>query len=544
MAASQPFALACEGGLDKSSSSFEMLRTPGSATLLENFEVDIAGGYRRVNGYSAFGGGSATNPSSDDDILGLHVYADGVIACSSTNIYFSLDGTSWLQINRASVSGSGDNYSTFTGRSASARTSQSLAHFVTYEGDTTYGEVIITDEGSGVKPFYFKMTGTGALSDRTYYAKEITVSGTHYPKFCTIHDRHLVVAGAATAPNTIFYSGTNDIDDFTTSGSGSIVLDDQVVGLRSFRDDLIIFCKNSIYKLVNINSSSTIAVQPITQNIGCLDGDSIQEIGGQLLFLAPDGVRTVAGTSRIGDVELGSLSRKIQPIVGDIADNIADYKINSAVIRSKSQYRLFYGGSGIATGVSEGIIGTLRITPEGGARFEWSETKGIQGSGGFTSGFDSTGTEKLYHGDYAGYIYNHDTGDEFNPAGTATNIDAEYETPSIDFGDLGVLKTLKYVKLSVKPEGSVQPSLKVVYDYDDSTIPQPAAYTLSSIPTPAIFGTGAFNAVTFGAAPNPMTRQTVEGSGNTAFLRLFSDDQNGPYTVNGIYIDYEPSGRN
>ena len=69
MAASQPFALACEGGLDKSSSSFEMLRTPGSATLLENFEVDIAGGYRRVNGYSAFGGGSATNPSSDDDIL-------------------------------------------------------------------------------------------------------------------------------------------------------------------------------------------------------------------------------------------------------------------------------------------------------------------------------------------------------------------------------------------------------------------------------------------------------------------------------------------
>ncbi len=58
----------------------------------------------------------------------------------------------------------------------------------------------------------------------------------------------------------------------------------------SFRDDLIIFCKNSIYKLVNINSSSTIAVQPITKNIGCLDGDSIQEIGGQLLFLGPDGV--------------------------------------------------------------------------------------------------------------------------------------------------------------------------------------------------------------------------------------------------------------
>jgi len=540
---SQPFALACQGGLNKVASQFELLRSPGEATSLRNFEVSTNGGYRRINGYTQFGDG--TRPNSANAIKGLQVYADGLVAVSGTNIYFSQDGDSWLQINKDSVAGGGDNYSTFTGRSTLARTSQDQASFTTYEGDTDYGELIITDKSSATKPLYFKMTGTdSALSSRTYFTKEITVSGSVYPKYCVIHDRHLVVGGAETAPNTIYYSGTDDIDDFSSTGSGSIKLDDQVVGLRSFRDDLIIFCKNSIYKLVNINNSSTIAVQPITQNIGCLDGDSIQEIGGQLLFLAPDGIRTVAGTTRIDDVELGSLSRKIQPIIGDLADNIADYKISSTVIRSKSQYRLFYGGSGIATSVSEGIIGTLRITAEGGARFEWSETKGIQGSGGCTSGFDSTGTEKIYHGDYAGYVYNHDVGDKFNPAGTATNIDAEYETPSIDFGDLGVLKTLKYIKLSIKPEGTVQPSLRVVYDYDDSTIPQPAAYTLDGIPTPAIFGTGAFNAVTFGAAPNPMTRQTVEGSGNTAFLRLFSDDTNGPYTVNGIYIDYVPSGRN
>jgi len=254
MPASQPYALACEGGLDKSSSSFELLRRPGAATLLENFEVDIAGGYRRVNGYTALGGGSAANPSSDNDILGLHVYADGVIACTSTNIYFSLDGTSWLQINMGSVAGGGDDYTAFTGRSAAARTSQSLAHFATYEGATDYGEVIITDEGSGVLPFYFKMTGTGsALSSRTFFAKTITVNSTEYPKFCTIHDKHLVVGGAATAPNTIFYSNTvldsDDITDFDGDGSGEIVLDDQVVGLRSFRGDLIVFCRNSIYKL-------------------------------------------------------------------------------------------------------------------------------------------------------------------------------------------------------------------------------------------------------------------------------------------------------
>ena len=542
---SQPYALACEGGLDKSSSSFELLRRPGAATLLENFEVDIAGGYRRVNGYTAFGDGSAANPSTDDDILGLHVYADGVIACTSTNIYFSLDGTSWLQINRDSVAGGGDNYSTFTGRSALARTSQGKAHFATYEGDTAYGEVIITDEGSGVKPFYFKMTGTGALSDRTYFAKEITVDGSVYPKFCTIHDKHLVVGGSSTEPNGIHYSGTSDIDDFSSSGSGTIILDDQVVGLRSFREDLIIFCRNSIWKLSNINNSSTIAVEPITKNIGCLDGRSIQEIGGDLVFLAPDGIRTLAGTVRIGDVELGTVSRSIQPIMKDIADNIGSYNISTIVIRDKSQYRLYYGSS--STGdASEGIIGTLKTNEQGFTQFQWSETFGIDASSAATSGFDSDGVEKYYHGNYAGAVFNHDTGDNLlDTSGTETNIVAEYQTPDLDYGDLGTLKTLKYVKVSATPEGTVSTKLRIRYNYDDPDTPQPSDYTLS-IDKPSLFGTAVFGSTAahvFGAASDPITRQVVEGSGHSNYFRIFSDDQNSPYTINGLYIDYAPSGR-
>jgi len=546
---SQPYALACEGGLDKSSSSFELLRRPGAATRLRNFEVDIAGGYRRINGFSAFGGASAANPSTDNDILGLHVYADGVIVCVSTNIYFTLDGITWLQINKASVDSGGDDYTAFTGRSAAARTSQGKAHFATFEGDTTYGEVVITDEGSGVKPFYFKMTGTGALSDRTYFAKEITVSGTVYPKFCTIHDKHLVVGGAATAPNTIYYSDSAkttgaDIDDFANDG-GAIKLDDQVVGLKSFRDDLIIFCRNSIWKLSNINNSSTIAVTPITQNIGCLDGKSIQEIGGDLVFLAPDGIRTLAGTVRIGDVELGTVSRSIQPVMKDIADNIGTYNISSIVIRDKSQYRLYYGSSSSGD-AAEGIIGTLKTNEQGFTQFQWSEIFGIDASAAAASGFNYSGVEKHYHGDYAGRVFNHDTGDSFlNTSGTATNIVAEYQTPDLDYGDLGTLKTLKYVKVSATPEGTVATKLRIRYNFDDPDTPQPSDYSLS-IDKPSLFGTAAFGTTAghvFGAASDPITRQVVEGSGHSNYFRIFSDDQNSPYTVNGLYIDYVPSGR-
>ena len=537
MAASQPFSVALQGGLDKSSNSLELLQAPGKATKLKNFEVSTRGGYRRVNGYSQLGDG--TRPNSGNAILGMHVYADGVIACSGTNIYFSLDGDSWLQLNKASVDAGGDDYTAFTGRSASARTSQGKAHFATYEGDTTYGELIVTDEGSGIKPFYFKMTGTGAaLSSRTYFAKEITVSGTHYPKYCVIHDKHLVVAGAATALNTIFYSGTSDIDDFTSSGSGSIVLDDQVVGLKSFRNELFVFCKNSIYKLQNINNASTIAIVPVTKNVGCVDGKTIQEFAGDLIFLAPDGFRTIAGTARIGDVELGTISKTIQPVINSIFDSTITFEYNSVVLRDKSQYRMYYSGSAQSTANSKGIIGTL--TTRG---FEWSELQGIQAPA-VTSGFNYAGKEKTYHGDREGYVYNHDTGNSFNPAGTETSVAAEYQSPDFDCGDFGTLKTLDHIKVSLFPEGSVEPTLRVRFDYDSTDRLQPTDVGIISA-TPSIFGDTAtvFGTSTFGAPEQPLVRAALTGSGHSNFFKVFSSDTNAPYTINGLYINYRPSGR-
>ena len=83
-----------------------MLSQPGFATRLRNFEVDPDGGYRRVDGFTQFGD---TRPNSSESSLGMAVYADGVVVCSGTGIFFSQDGTSWLQINIARVSGSGDN---------------------------------------------------------------------------------------------------------------------------------------------------------------------------------------------------------------------------------------------------------------------------------------------------------------------------------------------------------------------------------------------------------------------------------------------------
>ena len=257
MPRSQPYTVACDGGLVKSANSIDLLRTPGVARELRNFEVSIEGGYRRINGYSKFGGSSATQPTGGTtNILGVTPYADGVVVTAGTNIYFSQDGITWLQINKLSAGG-GDNYSTFTGKSATARTGQGQCQFVIFEGATfDYGELIIADGAN--KLFSFRMEGTGALNTRTFFSEEITVDGTNGVKYIAIHDHHLIASGVENNLNTVYYSVYNDPNNFTGTGAGSVTISDQVQGIKGFRTDLIVFAENSIHKLVNINDSSSI----------------------------------------------------------------------------------------------------------------------------------------------------------------------------------------------------------------------------------------------------------------------------------------------
>ena len=54
MSRSQPYTVACAGGLVTASNAIDLLKTPGVATELKNFEVSTKGGYRRINGFTKF----------------------------------------------------------------------------------------------------------------------------------------------------------------------------------------------------------------------------------------------------------------------------------------------------------------------------------------------------------------------------------------------------------------------------------------------------------------------------------------------------------
>ena len=337
-------------------------------------------------------------------------------------------------------------------------------------------------------------------------------------------------AGMSSTPQEMVFSKPFDEDDFSGgSGSGSIAVDDTITGLKVFRDNLIIFCENRIFKLAG-SSASDFAIQDITRNIGCVNGQTIQEFAGDLIFLGPDGLRTIAGTARIGDVELGTISANVQPL---FADNISSSgKFTSLVIPNKTQYRIFFTKSSVTEPQTKGIICVLK-----GQQFEFAELKGIRPTS--TDTFVDSGDVIAIHGSGDGYVYRQESGNDFD--GTA--ILGRYRSPDLSMNDPGIRKYMQRVILNYAPESSIDADLFIRYDYESGDVPIPAAYPLDSSKVVAIYGTSLYGTGTYGGTSQPLVRQPVEGSGFSVALKIQDGGTTAPYSLKGFQLEYQLGAR-
>jgi hypothetical protein len=523
----------CVGGLILNSDKFTLLGRPGVAIKLVNYEVSLNGGYRRINGFSKFGAESASQPSGgSDSILGVFPYALGVVVCVSTNVFYSEDGVTWTQINKDTTH-SGSVIGDLSGLSTLSRAGQETAAFTLARGTidhatNPYGILYIATGPN--KVVHFHIDGTG--SSRKFIYTEIGTPANG--KLIESFSDHLCIVDTVSEPNLIYYSDINDYDNFTGGTSGSIRLTDAIVGIKTFRESLYVFCKNNIYRVVNINDPTSLQVQPVTNNLGCVAGETIQEFGGDLIFLAPDGLRNVAGTARIGDVELSSVSRAIQPLINTIVENQNEYIFSSAVLREKNQYRMYYT---TPAGVGKGIIGTLR-TSDAGTGFEWSETNGI-GPLCIESFFNNNGVEVSYFGGASGHIYLHDSGSSFDGG----SISARYTAPDVHLGDLGMRKTLHYMNLSVENEGAADISIQVKFDFSSNKIVQPGLFSIGLIAGPSFYGAAIYGQSLYGTLGTPLERIPLQGSGHSVAYQFDTTDTNPPFTIQGYHTEVFPAGR-
>jgi len=102
-----PASFTCEGGLVLNRSTFQM--EPGQALVLENFEPDIEGGYRRINGFRKYVNVIVPQTSSaNENVIGLANFNNVVIACRGEKIWYAASTELAIAIARTdTMSGSG-----------------------------------------------------------------------------------------------------------------------------------------------------------------------------------------------------------------------------------------------------------------------------------------------------------------------------------------------------------------------------------------------------------------------------------------------------
>jgi hypothetical protein len=566
----QPAAFNCEGGLVLNRSTF--LMQPGEALELENFEPDIEGGYRRINGFRKYVNQQVPQTSdSSEKILMVANFADKVLAARGEKIFSSASTELAVKIvSTTSMTGSGTITVDSTTGFSSSGTLQINDELFTYTGVTSTTFTGVTRAATGTTAANHALddvvseswterdtgrTSAGKYSFERYNfdgnEKIIVVDGTNAPTIfnsslsatdvsessvagstiVVAFKSHMFYAGKSSTPQTLVFSEPFDEDGFQSAdGAGTIKVDDNIVGLKVFRDSLFIFCENRIFKMTG-STVSDFAIQPVTRDIGCVNRDTIQEFAGDLLFLGPDGLRTVAATARIGDTALGAITQNVQSIFDA---NIKDSTVfDSVVIPDKTQYRIFFSKAGQGENLTRGIICVRRAD-----KFEFAEIRGVKPAA--TDALVVDGDVRVIHGDFSGFVHRQEAGNTFD--GTA--ILARYRSPDLSFGDTGVRKHMQRVILNFKPESAIDADLFVRYDNEASDSARPAAYPLDSSQVAAQFGSATFSTTSsaaqfvFGGPSQPLVRQSVEGSGFSVALRIKDGGETAPYSLKGFQLEY------
>ena len=501
----------CEGGLVKNKSTFIM--KPGEAIELLNFEPDIEGGYRRINGFNKYV--SAVVPqtsSSSEEVLLVTTFGSKVVAARGEKIFTAdAGGSSWTEVD-------------------TGRTSAGTYTFERFNFDGN-DKLIVADGNNSPTVFNTSFSATDVSSAGSGEVSTVVTGA----KFVVSFKEHMFYAGMSSTKQELVFSVPFDEDDFATgSGAGSIRVDDEITGLKVFREDLFIFCQNRIFKLSG-TSNSNFAITAVTRDIGCINGQTIQEFAGDLIFLGPDGLRTIAGTARIGDVELGTISSNVQSLFDFNLANAA--KFTSIVIPDKTQYRIFFTKSDVGEDLTEGVICVLK-----GQNFEFSEIRGVRPTS--TDTFIDQGNVISIHGSGDGFVYRQEQGNDFD--GTAIN--ARYRSPDLTLNDPGIRKNMQRVIVNFSPESSIDADLFLRYDYEAKESARPAAYPLDSADVAAIYGSTTYGLTsttkgTYGGSSQPLFRQPVEGSGFAVALRVNDGGVTAPYSLKGFQLEYQLGAR-
>ena len=488
---------------------------PGSLVDARNFEPSPIGGYRRIKGYEKFDTAIVPGTGQVDAVF---MFQNKCLALRAKKWYVST-GSGW-----------GSALITLTNTPVSVQSTR-------YNWSGTDNIIIV--DGANPPIHYDGSTLTSMIAGQTVNSVSIVSSTAANILAATavqeFHEHMFYSVGQAvrfSAPNA---EGTVTGAD----GSGEIITGNKIIGMAPWREQLFLFAYDRIGTIAGQNSTN-FQYQNVTHKIGTINPRTIQEMDGDVYYLSFDGIRTIAGTVKNQDFELGNVTRNIPSTVEKLGFRNSSKEVHATSLRDKSQYRLFVGDSTNEDSEGEGLLGGVRLNSQGNKNLEWFKIRGINASCSDSSQF--TTTEYIVHGGFDGHVYRQEESTGFNGA----NIDAFLRFPYWTISDPEMQKTLYTGKFYLQASSVIEPSVGYNFDYNVQGVIQPPIQSLGTGESGFFFygdPNSVYDTATFGDSFPVNADVNLVGSGNNVSFYFSSNDTRTEWTVQSITIEYSTDGR-
>jgi len=499
----ETYPIELSGGLITNVSPLQQgMNFPGSATTLVNYEPSLEGGYKKVLGYSKWV--DFALPGTADIQAVILTAARDTIAVRGGKYYFSQDKSDWVEK-----------------LDLSATVGSTIRH-VPFNFNGT-PKVVMVD---GVNKPVFYRADTHVITQDT--AASADVLGANF----VAEFKNRIFFGNG---SMLIYTAPYAETDYTPgNGAGVINVGDEITGLIVFRTELIIFCRDQIKRLTG-NSPSDFVLLDITKKSGCVASDTIQEVGGDILYLGPDGVRYLSATEKIEDFGLQRASEQIQKELNALFNSGGIFC--SLVVREKAQYRIFRFDSEQTPQFSRGYLATKFIDqqPSGMA---WSSLMGFKVV--CTDSKQFADEEVVIFSDNSSQVYQMEFGNSFDGA----DIECIFKIPFNPITDPRVRKTVYKHSLYIKTSGTFSLTARLLLDYEQVGTVQPSEWVIGQNSSGvSIYGEGVYGVSYYSGNLNSVYVSPVVGSAFTFSLEYREKSINPAFSLDTIILEFRTNDR-
>jgi len=216
-----------------------------------------------------------------------------------------------------------------------------------------------------------------------------------------------------------YWSAIDSISSWSSSDFRDVSKNDgqEVTGVAVMGETLVIFKTRSIWNCFFTGDSDIPFIfRKSRSTVGCISGGSIQEVENGLIFRSSDGYYFYDGNNSF------ETSHRVKATLDTFASSRFQ-NVRSAYHIGKNHYISSETVSGTSTHNRNMVWNSYQNS--------WSTYDGINAN--CYVRVYSSGEERIYFGDFSGYVYGRDTTSTDYPAGVKTASNAYYYSKLVDF---------------------------------------------------------------------------------------------------------------